>query len=86
MDVWYFVEQISNWLSSLDTVLFCISMSSQYYEPLKLYYGSHSLSLELKLTGEGIDPHVELLPEGDVCDVGQALVSDTMTKTLQVST
>ena len=57
---------------------------TQYYESLKLYYGSHSSSLELKLGGTGVDPSVELIPKGDTCDMGHVVATDTTTKTLQV--
>ena len=57
---------------------------TQYYESLKLHYGSHSSSLELKLTGTGVDPSVELIPKGDTCDMGHVMATDTTTKTLQV--
>ena len=57
---------------------------TQYYESLKLCYGSHSSSLELKLTGTGVDPSVELIPKEDMCDMGHVMATDTTTKTLQV--
>ena len=57
---------------------------TQYYESLKLHYGSHSSFLELKLTGTGFDPSVELIPKGDTCDMGHVMATDTTTKTLQV--
>ena len=49
-----------------------------------MYYGSHSSSLELKLTGTGVVPSVKLIPKGDTCDMGHVLATDTTTKTLQV--
>ena len=76
-------------MSSASTVLLYVFavihfIPPQYYESLKLYYGSHSSFLELKLTGTGVVPSVELIPKGDTCDMGHVLATDTTTKTLQV--
>ena len=68
----------------LYVIVTCTYIPTQYYESLKLYYGSHSSSLELKLTGTGVDPSVELIPKGDMCDMGHVMATDTTTKTLQV--
>ena len=60
----------------------------QYYEPLQFHYG-HTSSLELRLTGEGVEPNIALCLEGEVLhdtlDVGHTFAGDTVTKVLQVS-
>lgn len=62
---------------------------SQYYEPLKLFYGE-AKSLELKLTGVAIEPKVSLSPKldeedgGSVLKLGPAMANDTVTRTIQL--
>ena len=73
---------------SILLLLFLALHDLQYYEPLQFHYG-HASSLELRLTGEGVEPSVALRLEGEVLhdtlDMGHAFSGDTITKVLQVS-
>ena len=60
--------------------------TSQCYEPLRIHYrnGCRSSSLELRLSGEGVEPSVQLSPDVSTLDLGPTLAGDTASAALQV--
>ena len=67
-----------------------LSLSPQFYEPLKLFYGE-GRSLELKVSGVGIKTEVSLSPELEegedgesVLNLGHVMANDTVERTLQL--
>ena len=65
------------------------SLSTQFYEPLKLFYGD-GRSLEVKVSGVGIKTEVSLSPElkeengESVLNLGHVMANDTVERMLQL--